>query len=114
VIKHKLCEEKLLTHDACGCHWIRPLITGMPEHTPGNWMFAGTFWWSKCEQVRQWIKPPLTHRHEAEGWIGYGWHAKPFPVYDFTPYFPNTGPFADDWVNNPQVNYSDNGKSYPI
>lgn len=106
--------EKLKTHDAVGCHWIRPLITGMPEHTPGNWMFAGTFFWVKAEQMRTWPKPALTHRHEAEGFPGYGWHQKNYPVYDFTPYFPNTGPFADDWVNNPNANYSDIGKSYPI
>lgn len=100
VIRWKDAVEKLKTHGAYGCHWIQPLLDGMPEHKKGNWMFAGTFWWARCELMKGFMKPPLTHRHEAEGYMGYMWHAKPFKVYDPTPYFPNSGPFADGWVTN--------------
>jgi hypothetical protein len=84
----------------------------MPEHKQGNYMFAGTFFWVRCELLREFPRPALTHRHEAEGFVGYGWHQKPFPVYDPTPYFPNTAPFADGWVNDPNYSFSQEGKSY--
>lgn len=99
VIRWRDAVEKLKTHGAYGCHWIQPLLS-MPEHVQGNYMFAGTFFWTHASLMRTWNKPALTHRHEAEGFIGYGWHQSPFLVYDPTPYFPNTGPFADGWVNN--------------
>ena len=114
IIRWRDCVERLKQHDACGCHWIQPFITGMPEHKQGNFMFAGTFFWAKAATMRQWDGPALNHRHEAEGFIGYGWHAKPFPVYDFTPYFPNTNTFYDDWVNNHSFTAADAGKSYTI
>lgn len=82
---------------AYGTHWIYPLLS-MPEHILGNPMYAGTFWWVRCDQLRTWMSPPMTHRHEAEGWIGYKYAEKPFPIYDPAPYFPNSGPFADGWV----------------
>lgn len=88
--------------DAYGCHWIAPLLS-MPEHKTGNMMFAGTFFWLKCEVMARFPRPALTHRHEAEGFVGYGWHEKPYNVYDPTPYFPNQGPFADGWVDSPPV-----------
>lgn len=87
-------------HEAYGCHWIQPLIEGMPEHTQGNFMFAGTSFWLRCNVMARFPKPALTHRHEAEGFVGYGWHEKPYSVYDPTPYFPNSGPFADGWITN--------------
>jgi len=99
VINWADCIEKLKTHEMVGCHWIYPMLS-MPEHVIGNPMFAGTFWWARCELVRTFMKPPLTHRHEAEGWIGYKYVEKPFLIYDPTPYFPNSAPFADEWVNN--------------
>lgn len=114
VIRWKDCIEKLKDHDAVGNHWIQPLLEGMPEHKPGNYMFAGTFFWTKCEVMREFPKPALTHRHEAEGFIGYGWHQKPFPVYDFTPYFPNSDTFYDHWLVNPNNHPIDNGKSYRV
>lgn len=85
---------------AYGCHWIQPTLN-MPEHTMGNFMFAGTFFWMRCEVLARHPKPALTHRWEAEGFCGYGWHEDPYPVYDPTPYFPNSAPFADQWVNHP-------------
>jgi hypothetical protein len=112
VIRWRDAIEKLETHEAVGCHWIQPLLEGMPEHTVGNWMFAGTFFWVKCETMKEFPRPALTHRHEAEGFIGYGWHMRPFPVYDFTPYFPNSGPFADHWLTNPETIIEVNGKTY--
>jgi hypothetical protein len=86
--------------EAYGCHWIQPLLS-MPEHVMGNWMFAGTFFWVRCNVLARFPKPALTHRHEAEGFVGYGWHEKPYSVYDPTPYFPNSAPFADQWIDHP-------------
>lgn len=114
VVRWKDCIERLKDHGAVGNHWIQPLLTGMPEHRQGNFMMAGTMYWVRAELLRTFPAPALTHRHEAEGFIGYGWHAKPFPVYDFSPYFPNSGPFADDWVNNPEFVYEDAGRSIPV
>lgn len=111
VLRWQLCQDKLKDHGAVGCHWLQPLIS-MPEHTKGNWMFAGTFFWTHCEVMRTWQKPALTHRHEAEGFVGYGWHQGNFPVYDHTPYFPNTNHFADGWVSDPNFKGEETGKSY--
>lgn len=112
VIKWQECMKQLATHNAVGCHWLQPLLEGMPEHKQGNFMFAGTFFWVRCETMRHFPRPALTHRHEAEGFIGYGWHEKPFPVYDFTPYFPNSGPFADGWITDSNFIFNQPGKSY--
>lgn len=111
VLQWRDAVEKLKTHGAYGCHWIQPLIS-MPEHRLGNWMFAGTFFWTHCELMRTWPKPALTHRHEAEGFIGYGWHQSNFKVWDCTPYFPNSNEFADDWVSNPEYKSTMEGKGY--
>lgn len=111
VLQWRDAVEKLKTHGAYGCHWIQPLIS-MPEHKLGNWMFAGTFFWTHCELMRTWPKPALTHRHEAEGFIGYGWHQSNFKVWDCTPYFPNSNEFADDWISNSEYKSTMEGKSY--
>lgn len=97
VIEWKQAVERLQTHGAYGCHWIQPLLS-MTEHIYGNWMFAGTFYWLHADMLKGFRPPPLTHRHEAEGYIGYLYAEKPFKVYDPTPYFPNQGPFKDDWL----------------
>lgn len=110
VIRWQYAVEKLKDHDAYGCHWLQPRLS-MPEHKLGNWMFAGTFFWLKCDVLARFPKPALTHRHEAEGFVGYGWHEKPFKVYDPTPYFPNTGPFADGWIDNPNFVAEEKGVS---
>lgn len=111
IIRWQDALEKLMDHGAYGCHWIQPTLN-MPEHKLGNFMMAGTFFWTHCELVRTWPRPALTHRHEAEGWIGYGWHQSPFKVWDCTPYFPNSNEFADEWVNNPDYKSTMGGKSY--
>lgn len=99
VIRWKYAVAKLTDNaEAYGSHWIQPTLN-MPEHVLGNWMFAGTFFWLRCEVMARFPRPALTHRWEAEGFVGYGWHEKPFSVYDPTPYFPNSGPFADGWIN---------------
>jgi len=110
VIRWEFAVEKLKDHDAYGCHWIAPLLS-MPEHKQGNFMFAGTFFWTHCNLLRTWPKPALTHRHEAEGFVGYGWHEKPFKVFDPTPYFPNTNTFDDGWIDNPNFVTEDKGVS---
>lgn len=111
IIRWQDALEKLKDHGAYGCHWIQPTLN-MPEHKLGNFMMAGTFFWTHCMLVRTWPRPALTHRHEAEGWIGYGWHQSPFKVWDCTPYFPNSNEFADEWVNNPDYKSTMGGKSY--
>jgi hypothetical protein len=111
VIAWKFAVEKLQDHEMYGCHWIQPLLQGMPEHRQGNWMFAGTFFWGRCERIAKLPRPALNHRHEAEGWVGYGYAEEPFWVYDPTPYFPNTGPFADAWIGIGAVEFRE-GKSY--
>lgn len=100
VVRWKDAVNELSTRShGYGCHWIAPSIS-MTEHKFGNMMFAGTFFWLRCEELARFPRPAMAHRHEAEGFVGYGWHEKPFPVYDPTPYFPNAGPFADGWVDN--------------
>lgn len=110
VINWEFAVEKLIDHEMYGCHWIQPLVS-MPEHKKGNWMFAGTFFWGHCETIARFPRPALTHRHEAEGFCGYGYAEQPYKVYDPTPYFPNQGPFADGWVNNENFIAENLGKS---
>lgn len=111
MIWHNVCHWREAVNElstrshAYGCHWIAPLISGMPEHKVGNMMFAGTFFWMRSEVMARHPKPALTHRWEAEGFCGYGWHEKAYPIFDPTPYFPNTGPFADGWVEANGVGY---------
>ncbi len=101
VIKWRVAVAELVTRsEAYGCHWLQPLLS-MPEHVMGNWMFAGTFFWLRCELMARFPKPALTHRHEAEGFCGYGYAEKTYSVYDPTPYFPNSAPFADQWIAHP-------------
>lgn len=109
VIRWRDCIEKLKEVDTVGSHWIYPTLS-MPEHVYGNPMYAGTFYWVKCELLRTWMCPPLNHRYESEGWIGYKYVQKPWRLWDWTPYFPNTDHFADGWVYNPAFVGIDTGK----
>lgn len=109
VIRWADAVERLKECETYGCHWIYPQIS-MPEHKYGNPMYAGTFYWTRCELMRTWMQPTVEHRHAAEGWCGYKYVQKPWKAWDCTPYFPNAGPFADDWVNNPLFVYEDCGK----
>jgi len=113
VIQWRLAVEKLKDHGTYGCHWIQPLVSGMPEHRQGNWMYAGTFFWCRAVIMRTWMRPPLNHRHEAEGWIGYKYAEEPWPVWDCTPYFPNTNTFMDGWINDPDYSPEEKGISIP-
>lgn len=110
VIRWRDCVEKLKECDMVGTHWIYPTIN-MPEHKFGNPMMAGTFYWVRAEQMRTWMRPPLTHRWEAEGWCGYRYVQKPWLIWDWTPYFPNSNHFADGWVNDPGFVGVDTGVS---
>jgi hypothetical protein len=115
---HCVCQWKfavgiLQEHKSYGCHWIQPLISGMPEHRQGNFMYAGTFFWVHCDLLRTFMRPPLNHRHEAEGWIGYRYAEQPWAVWDCTPYFPNSDTFNDDWIYNPAHFPQQKGKSIP-
>ena len=67
--------------DMVGCHWQTP-----PETPPGQYIFAGNFWWAKSDFLA--TLPPITEcprirtgqssldamdtRFEAEVWIGSG------------------------------------------
>lgn len=112
VCKWKYAINKLQDHGAYGCHWIQPLLS-MPEHRQGNFMMAGTFFWTSCDLMRTWMEPPLGHRHNAEGWIGYGYAENPWLVWDCTPYFPNSDTFMDGWIDNPNYKPEERGKSIP-
>jgi len=56
-------------------------------------------------------KPAMTHRHESEGFCGYGYAENPYWVYDPTPYFPNSDTFMDGWLVDPNYNPEQRGKS---
>lgn len=113
VMQWRIAVDKLKDHGTYGCHFIQPLISGMPEHRQGNFMYAGTFYWVKAELLRTWMRVPLTHRFESEGWVGYKYAEEPWPVWDCTPYFPNTNTFMDGWVNDPNYNPEQKGISIP-
>lgn len=117
MIWHNVCQwkfavEKLKDHGAYGCHFIQPLLEGMPEHRQGNWMMAGTFFWIRGEILKRFPGPDLATPHSAEGWIGYGYAEEPFSVYDCTPYFPNSDEFMDGWINSTNYAPANRGKSY--
>lgn len=73
VVAYPVCLDALQTHDAVGCHWITaekyPHMV-CKTNTEGVPYFAGNFWWSKSEHIRQLPEPPRNHRFEAEFWIG--------------------------------------------
>lgn len=112
VCKWQMAISLLQSHGSYGSHWIQPLVS-MPEHRMGNWMYAGTFYWIHANIMRTWMRVPLTHRFESEGWIGYGYAENPWPVWDCAPYFPNSDTFMDDWVVNPGSIPAERGKSIP-
>jgi hypothetical protein len=74
IVKWKKAIKKLKNHDAVGCYWIDastddpPPSLGAP-HLGQRW-FAGTFWWSKLELIRQIPPPQNASRWDAEVWIG--------------------------------------------
>ena len=96
VIKWKDCIEKLSDFDAVGCHWHdfsgqSPPHLGGP-HVGQRW-FAGTFWWSKLNKIREiGHGPTMQTRWDAEVWIG---QIPNISVYDFTN---NQGPYPDATV----------------
>lgn len=113
VIQWQKAIEKLKDHGSYGSHWIYPMIS-MVEHKVGNPMYAGTFFWTHCEMMRTWMRVPLTHRHESEGWIGYKYVEQPWRIWDCTPYFPNSDTFMDAWIDDPNYNPEERGKSIEV
>lgn len=69
--------------DAAGVYWLR--MPQSPEHADHNWFFAGTYWWSSLGFVRRLQRPPMNHRWDAEGWIGYQQNELSMKVKDFNP-----------------------------
>jgi len=56
-------------YDVSGVYWLR--MPQAPEHADHNWFFAGTYWWTTMGFLRGLQPPPVNHRWDAEGWIGY-------------------------------------------
>lgn len=74
VVQWKECVAHLKDHDAVGAYWYdfsndpSPAI-GQP-HKGQRW-FAGTYWWSKLNSIKQINHGPTMHsRWDAEVWIG--------------------------------------------
>jgi len=87
IVKWKEAVDKLKDCDAVGCHWHdftkqQSSTLGGP-HT-GNCWFAGTFWWSKLDLLRQIGPPKMTSRYDAEVWIGNIRHIKKMNIHDLT------------------------------
>lgn len=53
-----------------GCHWIDAAISITNPSWGYSGMFGGTFWWTKCDLLRQNVCPTLRSRLDAEHWIG--------------------------------------------
>lgn len=74
IIQWEHCIEKLADVDAVGCYWFdfsgqSPPHLGGP-HVGQRW-FAGTFWWSKLNRIKDiGHGPTMQTRWDAEVWIG--------------------------------------------
>jgi hypothetical protein len=74
IIKWRDCVARLNQFDAVGCYW-HDFSGQAPPHLGGphigqRW-FAGTFWWSKLNRIRDIGHGPTHHtRWDAEVWIG--------------------------------------------
>lgn len=72
VIQWENAIKKLSDYDAVGCYWFddskQKKHNGHP-HQGQRW-FAGTFWWTKLEMLRQTYGVGLATRWDAEVWIG--------------------------------------------
>jgi len=74
IIKWRDCVARLNQFDAVGCNWFdfsgqSPSHLGGP-HVGQRW-FAGTFWWSKLNRIRDIGRGPTHYtRWDAEVWIG--------------------------------------------
>jgi hypothetical protein len=91
VLNWKRAVNFLAGVDAVGCHFITqekfPNIGHWRSVFPNtNSFFAGTFWWSKSEVIRQLGMPSEKNRFMAEQWIG---NKQDLKVHDFSPGFPN-------------------------
>ena len=73
IVQWERATRKLKDHDAVGCYWIDASNGGVPglggPHVNQKW-FAGTFWWSKLELIRNIPPPQMGSRWDAEVWIG--------------------------------------------
>ena len=75
---------KLKDVDAVGCYWHDFTVNQSPHigspHTGQRW-FAGTFWWSRLNRIRDIGHGPTMHtRWDAEVWIG---QIPDIKIYDF-------------------------------
>jgi hypothetical protein len=74
VVQWSDCIDRLTDYDAIGCYWFdfsgqAPPHLGGP-HVGQRW-FAGTYWWSKLNRIRDIGHGPTMHtRWDAEVWIG--------------------------------------------
>jgi hypothetical protein len=83
-----------------GCHWIESHVAG-PNAVAGfgnGGMFAGNFWWTRCELLRRNVRPARNSRFEAEHWLGQ--LSEVMPITPETICDLNPGPIgsgAPDW-----------------
>jgi hypothetical protein len=64
--------KKLKKYDAVGCYWYDNSYESKDPNHPhqGQRWFAGTFWWSKLDLIRDLPLPRNKTRWDAEVWIG--------------------------------------------
>jgi hypothetical protein len=77
--------------DAVGCFWLThekyPKLIHWGHTTPNtNSFFAGNYWWSKAETLRELPLPDNSNRYMAEQWIG---NKKDLKVYEILGGLPN-------------------------
>lgn len=87
VVKWRDAINKLDSVDAVGCHWhdfTKQTASHLGGPHTGNCWFAGTFWWSKLDLLKQIGPPGMSSRYDAEVWIGNIRHIKPMNVHDLT------------------------------
>ena len=81
VLNWKNCINKLNEgYDTVGIYWIN---SPGPEHVGHNNFYAGTFWWTSLNFIRNLPSPNYEHRYRAEGWIGINEHVKPIKSFSF-------------------------------
>lgn len=52
-----------------GCHWHRGGPSSIPGYGTGG-MFGGNYWWTRCDLLRQNVRPGHESRFAAEHWLG--------------------------------------------
>jgi hypothetical protein len=82
--------QHLKSNDAAGCYWLThegypDLIHWYHTNHDTNSFFAGNYWWTTSEVIRELPLPDKSNRYMAEQWIGKKQNLK---VYDLHPGLP--------------------------